>query len=287
MAADPEVAAMEFMAKGDKKLKSFSLFGNKKEEALEMYQKGAICFKQAKKWQEAGDAYHKCAEMMLEMKQTHDASSNFLEAALCFKKCNIAATVKCYEAACRIQIENGRFQQAAKMYKEVAEIAEADGVVDEALKNFKLAAEYYAQEEQTSTANTMFLKVAAISATLERYGEAIEIYERVSAASLDVALLKWSVKDYLFHSLLCHMANPASDIIAAKRAHEKYLDMDPTFQDTRECQLVAKLLQAVEDADADAFTSHVAEFDSMSRLDKWRTTLLLTIKKKIGEQDFS
>ena len=60
------------------------------------------------------------------------------------------------------------------------------------------------------------------------------------------------------------MANPASDIIAAKRAHEKcvyrtqrhrlffavilwrinrYLDMDPTFQDTRECQLVAKLLQ--------------------------------------------
>ncbi len=31
------------------------------------------------------------------------------------------------------------------MYKEVAEIAEADGVVDEALKNFKLAAEYYAQ----------------------------------------------------------------------------------------------------------------------------------------------
>lgn len=83
---------------------------------------------------------------------------------LCFKKCNIASTVKCYEAACRIQvfsprlllkpfsgskiaaqIENGRFQQAAKMYKEVAEIAEGDGIADEALKNFKLAAEYYAQ----------------------------------------------------------------------------------------------------------------------------------------------
>ena len=33
---------MEFMAKGDKKLKAFSLFGNKKEEALELYQKGAV-----------------------------------------------------------------------------------------------------------------------------------------------------------------------------------------------------------------------------------------------------
>jgi hypothetical protein len=54
--------------------------------------------------------------------------------------------------------------------------------------------------------------------------------------------------------------------------------MDPTFQDTRECQLAAKLLQvcpvlmlqpksrqiiaqAIEEADADAFTTHVAEFD--------------------------
>jgi hypothetical protein len=67
-----------------------------------------ICFKQAKKWQEAGDAcvkssfkrfyllfitspqhrndtlnsYVKCAEMMLEMKQNHDACNNFLEAAV-------------------------------------------------------------------------------------------------------------------------------------------------------------------------------------------------------------
>jgi hypothetical protein len=33
---------MEFMLKAEKKLKSFSLFGNKKEEALELYQKGAV-----------------------------------------------------------------------------------------------------------------------------------------------------------------------------------------------------------------------------------------------------
>ena len=33
---------MEFMLKAEKKLKAFSLFGNKKEEALELYQKGAV-----------------------------------------------------------------------------------------------------------------------------------------------------------------------------------------------------------------------------------------------------
>lgn len=131
---------MEFMLKAEKKLKAFSLFGNKKEEALELYQKGAvrvaccgghthiykcmriqvacsgiacanthvtphqICFKQAKKWQEAGEAcvtflpqpnhncdnvrrYQKCADMMLEMRQTHDACNSFLEAAVSLCVC--------------------------------------------------------------------------------------------------------------------------------------------------------------------------------------------------------
>ena len=66
-----------------------------------------VCYKQAKKWQEAGDAcanppsltstplfttpnpfvyrwirYKKCAEMMLEMKNDFDASNHFMEAAV-------------------------------------------------------------------------------------------------------------------------------------------------------------------------------------------------------------
>ncbi len=80
-------------------------------------------------------SYQKCAEMMLEMKQSHDASSNFLEAAvrppnfttafplpfdsqqLCFKKCNIGSTVKCYEAACRIQVGSSSIRLAFHIFK--------------------------------------------------------------------------------------------------------------------------------------------------------------------------
>ena len=40
---------MEFMLKAEKKLKSFSLFGNKKEEALELYQKGAVSRRQRRR----------------------------------------------------------------------------------------------------------------------------------------------------------------------------------------------------------------------------------------------
>jgi hypothetical protein len=108
---------------------------------------------------------------------------------VCLKKCNIGATVKCYESACRIQVRvekcggfifkiilrrrsktgvSSRLLSCTRplpqvkspfcavlnvppcSYKEVAEIAEADGSVEEALKNFKAAAEYYAQVLRTS-----------------------------------------------------------------------------------------------------------------------------------------
>jgi alpha-soluble NSF attachment protein len=41
------------------------------------------------------------------------------------------------------------------------------------------------------------------------------------------------------------------------------------------------LTDAVEAGDVDAFTAVVAEFDSLSRLDSWKTTMLVRVKRKI------
>uniref|UniRef100_H3CZF6 N-ethylmaleimide-sensitive factor attachment protein, beta b n=1 Tax=Tetraodon nigroviridis TaxID=99883 RepID=H3CZF6_TETNG len=64
-------------------------------------------------------------------------------------------------------------------------------------------------------------------------------------------------------------------------AIEKYEEMFPAFSDSRECKLLKKLLEAHEEQNSDAFTEAVKEFDSISRLDQWHTTLLLRIKKTI------
>lgn len=166
---------MEFMLKAEKKLKAFSLFGNKKEEALELYQKGAvrvaccgghthiykcmriqvacsgiacanthvtphqICFKQAKKWQEAGEAcvtflpqpnhnrdhvrrYQKCADMMLEMRQTHDACNSFLEAAvsLCVCVC-LSVAQQLFLSRCRCALRSAIFQRRSSATRRRAE----------------------------------------------------------------------------------------------------------------------------------------------------------------------
>jgi len=118
---------------------------------------------------------------------------------------------------------------------------------------------------------------------LEKYDKAIEIYEKVASGSLDNNLLKWSVKEYFFKAGLCHLCT--SDVVAANRALEKYKDMDPTFTSQRECKLLEQINVAYENLDVEAFTSAVVEYDQISKLDAWKTSMLLKIKNSMKHED--
>lgn len=77
--------------------------------------------------------------------------------------------------------------------------------------------------------------------------------------------------------------------MAISRALDTYRDLDPTFQSTREHQLLVDLAEAVEQGDQDAFADKLFQYDQLSKLDKWKTTLLLRVKEGIEEkgEDFS
>lgn len=62
--------------------------------------------------------------------------------------------------------------------------------------------------------------------------------------------------------------------------------MNPAFADTRESKLIKALIEKIEGQDLEGFTEVITEYDSISRLDQWYTTILLRIKKQIeGEPD--
>lgn len=79
------------------------------------------------------------------------------------------------------------------------------------------------------------------------------------------------------------------DIVATNRALETYRDLDPAFAGTREHALLVDLAEAVEQGDQEAFADKLFQFDQMSKLDKWKTTILLRVKNTIEErgEDFS
>ncbi|XP_061095821.1 N-ethylmaleimide-sensitive factor attachment protein, beta a isoform X2 [Conger conger] len=175
----------------------------------------------------------------------------------------------------------GRFTIAAKHHITIAEVYESELVdIEKAIAHYEQAADYYKGEESNSSANKCLLKVASYSAQLEQYQKAIEIYEQVGSNTMDNPLLKYSAKEYLFKASLCHFI---VDELNAKLAVEKYEEMFPAFTDSRECKFLKKLLEAHEEQNSEAFTEAVKEFDSISRLDQWLTTMLLRIKKTIQD----
>ncbi|XP_008311442.1 N-ethylmaleimide-sensitive factor attachment protein, beta b isoform X2 [Cynoglossus semilaevis] len=188
------------------------------------------------------------------------------------------------ETLTRSLTQTGRFTIAAKHHISIAEVYESELVdIEKAIAHYEQAAEYYKGEESNSSANKCLLKVGAYCAQLEQYQKAIEIYEQVGANTMDNPLLKYSAKEYFFKAALCHFV---VDELNSKIAVEKYEEMFPAFSDSRECKLLKKLLEAYEEQNSEGFTDAVKEFDSISRLDQWHTTILLRIKKNIqGEEE--
>lgn len=78
-------------------------------------------------------------------------------------------------------------------------------------------------------------------------------------------------------------------MVAVHRALDAYRDLDPSFPSTREAQLLLDLAEQVEQGEQEAFADKLFQYDQLSKLDKWKTTLLLRVKNAIEEkgEDFS
>ncbi|KAL6042433.1 hypothetical protein STEG23_017327, partial [Scotinomys teguina] len=199
----------------------------------------------------AGNAFCQAAKLHMQLQSKHDSATSFVDAGNAYKKADPQEAINCLNAAIDIYTDMGRFTIAAKHHITIAEIYETELVdIEKAIAHYEQSADYYKGEESNSSANKCLLKVAAYAAQLEQYQKAIEIYEQL--------------------------------------ALEKYEEMFPAFTDSRECKLLKKLLEAHEEQNSEAYTEAVKEFDSISRLDQWLTTMLLRIKKSIqgdGEGD--
>lgn len=281
---DQEAKGADFERKAEKKVKGWGIFGSKYDDAAELYEKAGNCYKLAKSWDKAADVYMKLGNCHLKLESKHEAGSAYVDAANCYKKTNAKEAVRCLNLAVQLFMENGRLSMAAKYYKEIAEVHEKDEELAEAMEYFERAAELYQGEEATSQGNQCRLKVAQIAAQLEQYPKAIEIFEAVARQSMDNNLLRYSVKGYLLNAGICHICG--CDPVAIINALEKYQEMDPAFTNSRECKLLTELAASIEEEDVEKFTDAIKEFDSMTRLDQWKTTLLLRAKNTLKAKEF-
>lgn len=266
----------ELEKKAEKKLNGWGLFGSKYEDAADLYDKAANSYKLAKSWDKAGATYIKLANCHSKLDSKHEAAQAYADAAHCYKKTSTKEAVSCLEQAVNLFLDIGRLNMSARYYKEIAELYELEHNFEQAMVYFERAAELFQSEEVTTSANQCRQKVAQFAAQLEQYPKAIDIYEEIAQQSLNNNLLRYGVKGHLLNAGLCQLCR--GDVVAITNSLERYQELDPTFSGTREYRFLAELAAAIDEEDVAKFTTIVKEFDSMTQLDAWKTTLLLRVK---------
>ncbi|KAF5746991.1 alpha-soluble NSF attachment protein 2 [Tripterygium wilfordii] len=275
--------AEEYEKKAEKKLSGWGLFGSKYEDAADLFDKASNLYKLAKSWDKAGACYVKLANCHIKVDSKHEAASAYVDAAHCYKKTSAKEAISCLEHAVNLMCDNGRLSMAARYYKEIAELYESEQNIEQAIVFYERGADMFQSEEVTTSANQCKQKVAQFSAQLEQYQRSIEIYEEIAKQSLNNNLLKYGVKGHLLNAGLCHLCK--GDVVAITNALERYQELDPTFSGTREYRLLADVAAAIDEEDIAKFTDVVKEFDSMTPLDPWKTTLLLRVKEKLKAKE--
>lgn len=238
---------------------------------------------------EAGKAFEKAAEVHdKNLKEPNDAANAMVDAFKVYKQEQPEDAVRCLEFSIGQYCKTGNFRRAAQHKEAMGEVFETQlGDTKRALEAYELAAGWYEGDNASALANKLWLKVADMAAIDSDYYKAIEQYEKVATASLNNNLMRYSVKEYFLKAGLCHLAT--GDMVATNRALEKYRDQDPTFPSNREHQLLVDLTAAVEAGSQDDFGDKLFQYDRISKLDKWKTTILVRIKEQIEEagDDFS
>lgn len=81
---------------------------------------------------------------------------------------------------------------------------------------------------------------------------------------------------------MCHLAN--GDAIGASQAYTRFDNLDYTFSDSREGKFASQLIETVEQFDAEGFATACFEYDRISKLDPWKTSMLVKVKRGISEE---
>mmetsp|Transcript_6366 Transcript_6366/g.9661 ORF Transcript_6366/g.9661 Transcript_6366/m.9661 type:complete len:313 (+) Transcript_6366:131-1069(+) len=265
----------------------------KYEDGAELYQKAANAFKVGGFFQEAGEAYSKAANIYQnKLKNGMEASKNLTESGHCYKKVEPKKAISSYRNSIEILCDSGRLTQAARLSKEVAEIFENDEDAAEdsavlAIESYQQAAELYEMEQQKSQGSQCLAKVAELSSAAKNppdYIRAADIYETLGKNCLDSNLLKYNAKGHFLHCALCHLAN--KDSVGASQAMSRFSSLDYTLRESREGKFANELIECVDSGDSEGLATACFEFDRISKLDPWKTTMLLAIRKGLeGDGD--
>lgn len=285
------------MTQAENKTKSgfMSLFtgGPKYDEASELYNKAGLQFKMAREWQMAADAFVQAAFAGSKAGMPNEEAVNYLEAARCLKNLSLEQARSWYQKTVKLYTDAGRFNQAGKILRELAEAYEALGQFKEALDFFSKAGEVFELDEHSKTlVSACVLKRAELMSSLairddrkssvdeQQLVEAAKLFESEGTKAVNNPMLAFNAREYFLKAAFCLLA--LGDAVSIKVGVSRFHDKDPKLETSREGGLLRGLADAFVDGDVEAFRDRLYEYDSITKLDNWKTKILLVATNKIN-----
>ena len=86
-------------------------------------------------------------------------------------------------------------------------------------------------------------------------------------------MLAFGAREHFLKAGICLLA--LGDLVSVKVGVARFHDRDPKLETSREGVLLRGLAEAFEEGDVEIFRDKLHEYDAISRLDAWKSRLLL------------
>lgn len=257
----------------------------KYEEASDLCIQAANLYKLQKNLKLAGDSFVKAAMYQLKAGNEDDAGNIYVDSYKSYKSSGDSVlAIESLKRAVDLFTKRGQFRRSANFKFELGEIYENDlNDYPNAISEYELAGEWYEQDQAVALANKSWLRCADLMALNGDYIKASDKYSKLISNSMGNKLSQWSLKDYYLKKALCQLA--ATDAVAATRTLNDAMNEDPNFNGSRESQLLTDIIGSYNERDSERLSAVAFEYDKFSKLDKWKTSILLKIKENISEDE--
>jgi alpha-soluble NSF attachment protein len=278
----------QFFKDAEKKLESFSLFNKKGKytDAADLFVKSGNSYKSIREWAKAGLAYQRAADCHLQVNDLTSAAQTAADSGKMYAKSPETApqAIAAFRQAVQIYRENSKPTNAARLLVEAAKLFQDGGDVDSAIEALTDAAQLYDDENQPLQAVTQLSAVADLKSLQKKWLEAARAYKDVGLRRCADRLTQLAAGEFFTRAVLCQMAG--DDAVGAEQMLAEFVSANPGWERSREHAMLADCLKAWDQKSPEAFSTAVAEYDQIKRLDAWTTETLLIVKHFIeGEED--
>lgn len=257
--SDYETQAAGYIRQAEAKLKKGIFKKPDTDSAIEFYEKAGNYYKMAKNYTKAGESYMKCADLYVSSGKPQMAVNLYTTAAATLKEDNPEASNAAFLKMITAAKESGRFMQAGKAMRELAESLEDQGKEEKAYVMYKDALDLFSKEASATTEIRGCKEhIAELTGRINgNYAESSRLLEEIGIECTKIQLLQFHARGYFLTAFLCLCVSP--DKVTLDLARERYASVDPTFNGSFECDFMTQASEAIENTDIEALADATAK----------------------------